>query len=322
MTDEQRLNEALHHIVPSPPERPERGAAVVGRVRRRRRRTTGAVGLGVAAVVAAAVAVPAALSGTGDREGPVAAPSPTATEAAVEVSCPPQDEKPTGPGTLPEGATTVRLCQGPGMPFQAPADALTTDVDDLVELVNAQPEGERNPMCTMDLGPGYQLVFGYPDGEQRAVTGELYGCHELRVGSVARTNPEAPYRQFIRSLREQRSSQELPADAAVLQDCPADVPEGSPVARTDEMVVATLCVGDPAASRNEWTAVPVPEEDLAVLLTDRAPVSYDPDAPTLLLIGSTAWGDRTIFYLDGRRSPGPDARAILDRLTAEAAAQR
>lgn len=314
MTDEQRLNDALHHIVPTPPDRPERGAAVVERVRRRRRRTAGAVALGVAAVVTAAVAVPAALSSGGEGEGPVADPSPTVTARAVEATCPPRDQEPTGPGTLPTGAITVRLCQGPGMAFQAPADALTTGVGDLVELVNAQPEGARDPMCTMDLGVGYQLVFGYPDGEQRAVSGELYGCHELRVGAVARTNPEAPYRRFIRSLRDQRADQTPPADAASRPGCAS---EHSPIARPAEMVAATLCVRYPTATEAEPVAIDVPDADLPALLDDwtRRDAAYDPEAPQLDLVGETAWGDRTSRYLDLTRwAPGPEAQIVLDRL--------
>jgi hypothetical protein len=317
MTDEQRLTDALHEIVPTPPERPGRAPAVEELVRRRRRRTGAATMLAAVAVVVAAVAVPAALSGGGEvPETPVAQPTP-------ELTCPPAGHKPTGPGTLPEGASAVRLCTGPGMPFDAPADALVTDPDQLVAAVNARPEAPEHAMCAMDLGRGYTLAFGYPGGEVRYVTGELYGCHELQVGSVTRTNAAAPYFQFVRMLRDQRARLDPPGHAAAPVAC-TDARRGdSPVARPGEMVVGTLCVHYPTASDSEPIGVGVPDEDLSVLLDDgqqtRPDAGYDIHAPTLLLVGETAWGDLTSRYYDAGWAPGPDAQAILDRLVAEAA---
>jgi len=91
-----------------------------------------------------------------------------------------------------------------------PADVLTTDVDELVALVNEQPVADPTAMCTMELGRGYQLVFAYDDGATYTVTGELYSCHNLHVGSVTRTGAEAPFRQFHRSL----GADSLGADAS------------------------------------------------------------------------------------------------------------
>lgn len=315
MTDEQRLSDALHQIVPTPPERPERAPAVEERVRRHRRRTGVATVLVAAAVVAAAVAVPVTLS-RGDGPGTDAEPA-----ATPEISCPATpDEEPSGPGTLPGGATAVRLCSGPGVPFDAPDDALTTGVEDLVDLVNAQPERDGQPMCTMDLGRDYALVFGYPDGTTRTVTGQLYGCHDLQVGSVTRTNPEAPFELFVRSLRDQRAALEPPADAASTPVCGTDdtMGDGSPVARPEEMVVGTLCVLHESKGADEVVPVEVPEEDLALLLTDgHVSGGGFPGGPTLVLVGKSAWGDVTSRLLSAGWTPGPEAQAVLDDLIAQ-----
>ncbi|GAB3199441.1 hypothetical protein GCM10027062_16110 [Nocardioides hungaricus] len=327
MTDERRLSETLHRIVPTPPDRPERRTAVAERVRRHRRRTAATTvavaAVVVGAVVGAAVAVPAALSGADGDADPVAT---TPTTQASELTCPPTDQRPTGPGTLPAGATAVRLCQGPGTPFDAPADALTTDVDRVVELVNAQPELERGTGCELDFGTGYQLAFAYEGGETRTVAGRLYGCRDLQVGSVTRTNPEAPYRLFVRLLRAQRATLDPPDTPGTTPSC--ELGGTSPVARPGEMTTAVLCVRYQTVSELDPLPVPVSPDDLRVLLTDRVPAPpngpYNPDAPTLLLVGETAWGDRVYRIMSdpGRLGPGPDARRILDRLVAEAGTPR
>lgn len=207
MTDEQRLTDALHEIVPSPPHQPGRGPAVEERVRRRRRRTGAATVLAAAAVVVAAVAVPAALSGGDGPDDRIAAPDPT---SAPDLTCPPKDQGSTSPDTLPTGAVAVRLCPAGEIDFEVPAGVLTTDVDQLVETVNEQPVADPMAMCTMEMGRAYQLVFAYDDGEAYTVTGELYGCRDLQVGSVTRDGAEAPFREFQRSLRHDS----LDADAS------------------------------------------------------------------------------------------------------------
>ena len=120
MTDEQRLSEAFEHLVPQPPARPERSAAVTRRVRRTRQRRAATVVVGAALAVAAAVTAPTVL-GSDD-------PPPRVEVATAEPTCAGPARGPSD-GTLPAGATAVRLCPGKGTPFQPPDDVLTSGVD-------------------------------------------------------------------------------------------------------------------------------------------------------------------------------------------------
>jgi hypothetical protein len=69
-------------------------------------------------------------------------------------------------------------------------------------------------------------------------------------------------------------------------------------------------------------AVPVPDDDLPVLLADwvRSDHPLRDQVPPLMLVGRTAWGDQTARYLvsDDTWAPTPAARAVLDQLIAEA----
>jgi hypothetical protein len=317
------LHDLLHAAVPEPPAAPDRAAGARDRARRHRRRTTAGVAVAAALVVAAVAAVPVLTSDDRPGVSRPTAPTPTPTptpEPPVEAPCPAVDEPTHGPATVLEGAVLVRLCQGIGVEFDAPADALTTDVAAVAAAINDQPSGPVPLSCTMDLGRGYQLVFGYPDGHTQNVAGELYGCHSLSVGGTSRSDPEKPYRTFIRLLRAQRAASTPPASDVVRPSCGrGGFDRTSPVARPKEMAVGTLCVRYESASETDPVAVPVSAGDLEVLLHDwvvGGPPAYDSDAPTLLLVGATAWGDRVSLPMDqvGIRVPGPDAERILDRL--------
>ena len=54
----------------------------------------------------------------------------------------------------------------------------------------------------MDLGPGYRIAFGYDDGSSFVVSGQLYGCHTLVVGSGYRADPEAAQAAFLGLLAD------------------------------------------------------------------------------------------------------------------------
>jgi hypothetical protein len=210
MSDDQWLRDGLADAVPEPPINPDRAHAAE-RLARRRRRTTSLAVAGTAAAVVAGAVLAASLTRGGDDGGSdddllVAEPSPV-------VECPPAPKDgaidpidvpdPAAPDAVPEGATSARLCQGPGMEFQAPDAALVTDVEALVAAVNAlEPTGPPE-VCTLDLGPGYRIAFGYDDGSTFVVSGQLYGCHTLVVGSGYRTNPEAAEKEFRTLLRAQ-----------------------------------------------------------------------------------------------------------------------
>lgn len=338
MSDDDRLRDQLQALVPHPPPTPGRAAAVRDLHRRSRRRTTVAV-VTVAAVAVVALAT-APLLTSGDEPGvtrpATQTPTPTPSPADPEAFTCPAPRAQADTDTVPAGAAAVHLCPGSGTGFDAPSDALVTDVDELAGVVNRQPlvTAPGQNVCQTDLGPGYVLAFEYADGSIVPVGGDLYGCHELRVGTSTRGHPERPWSTFISLLRTQRAASTI---AHRIPHRPAcgdqrfDTGSGiSPVAGPDEMVAATLCVSYDTTIEHDPQGVPVPADDLAVLLADRArhrdPVGTegcDVDTPSWVLVGSSAWGDLVTadgwcgVWNDGRGIGGPpglEAQRVLDRL--------
>ena len=250
-------------------------------------------------------------------------------------------EAPSGaPGTVPPGATSARLCLGSGTSFHEPTDALITDVDALADVVDDLDPVDRGRGCTLDLGIGYRLVFGYPEGTAADVTGRLYGCREVTVGDVDLAGADRPWNAFLDALREQRTTTTPPRHVGA-PTCRA--PRGrqraliSPVALPSEMTEATLCVLAPRTSKVTHRSR-IKKVELRILLADRATGSDEVvpsdadcarDPRTFVLRGVTAWGDRVEMagscgsVIDPGRltgggttywHPGPEARAILDRL--------
>lgn len=198
MSDEQWLRERLADAVPEPPINPDR-ARSAEKLARRRRRTTAAGALGVVGVIAGAAALTAALAnGDGGRSGDdqVADPPPV-------VECPPAKAKdgvvqgtaidqpdPSAPDAVPDGATSARICQGPGTTVEVSPDPVP-DATELAATINALLPTAPPEICPMDLGPGFRIVFGYADGSRFVVSVKLYGCQEVVVGSGYRTATQA-----------------------------------------------------------------------------------------------------------------------------------
>lgn len=157
----------------------------------------------------AAVALTLTLAGCGDSGDDEANdPAGTPTSNAAPPECPPEPEEgkpdpidepdPDAPDAVPSGATSARLCQGVGTPVDGADTLLTTDVADLVDAINGLKTTPKPEMCTADMGPGYRLVFGYPDGSTFVVSGKTYGCRELVVGSGYRTPAPKALKEFQR----------------------------------------------------------------------------------------------------------------------------
>ena len=197
MRDEQWLREGLADAVPEPPANPDR-ARGAERLARRRRRTTGLAVVGTAGAVGAAAVLTATLaSGGGGKDDDKAA-----TDPAAAVQCPPAEVEggvieeaaidrpdPDAPEAVPEGATSARICAGPGV-SQASAvpDQPVSDVAAMVDAVNGLERTGPPEICTSDFGPGYRIAFGYDDGTRFVVSLKLYGCNEVVVGSGYRAD--------------------------------------------------------------------------------------------------------------------------------------
>jgi hypothetical protein len=213
---EDRLRDRLHSAVPDGPDEPVRAGAARAYAARRRRRTR--TSLGVAAVVVAVGGVsvlPSVLGGDDGGSAPVAT-SPSATGATAiagePYACPPKPPKhrtSDAPGDqVPEGALLARLCvAGVGTTWQPPADALTSDVDALVRVVNDQEVLPDSQPCTMELGPAYTLTFQYADGSTVTVQGELFGCRALTVGDATYRGADQVHDRFLGFLHQQRRAE-------------------------------------------------------------------------------------------------------------------
>lgn len=335
MSDDDWLRDELSDAVPTPPPAPGR-ADGARRIARRARRTTVLVGGAAAASVLAVAGVVAVVSGGSapDRgDDRLTAVSPIDAPA-----CPAQPvdaRTQTGPAEVPDGATSVRLCPGSGTPVAIPRDALVTDVDGLAATINGLERQPADAACTLELGPGFQLVFAYPDGATVVADGGLYGCRVVTVAGVARVGAQEVWDRFTTLLRAQRERLTPPAapnQAALV--CTDKTPEQRPgpgVARADDLAFAVLCLG------TGWAVIPADDvaalrADIAAHTEENAPFTNCVAAqPFPRIIGWSAWGDPieitsecgdSWFVTDQATHavwrPSPAAAPIVDRLVSEA----
>jgi hypothetical protein len=336
--DEHWLREQLGAAVPAPPGSTDRLARLrAGRQQARRRRAAAVVVCGCLAVVGATVAAPMLLAG-GDRpEITPTDPSTTTAAVAPTLDCPPVrvGESDRGPATLATGAMGARLCDG-GLVRSAgaPRDILSLGLDALVASVNAQPKGSE--ACFGPLGDRYLLLLAYPDGTERRVSLDFSGCGSLRVGTVARHNPDQPYEKFMDLLGQQRATATPPAGDLPDPVCLAQHTGMSAIADPGEMVAARLCVTYNDNGRT--TSVAVPAADLETILEawrtgpktpeEKGP-GCGPTTPTWVLSGVTRWADSVQITAECDRPTNgqdwvtlsPTAQAVIDRLVAEAGVQ-
>lgn len=237
--------------------------------------------------------------------------------------------------SIPLGATSVLLCRGPGQDFQEPADALTTNIRELVDLVNEQPRRPRPDACPDDFGFGYRLVFSYPDGTAMDMTGELYGCPHMNVGDEVKQNPRRVWEFFREALRDQRAATPPPPSDGQPACGDRGSREHSPIGTSAEMRRAVMCpflFRDP----DRGGSAAFTEQDLAVLLADQATADHTRDGfddsgctaelREFDIVGITAWGDHVsmdgicgvLHDEEGYWRPGPEALAVIDRLFDEA----
>lgn len=231
--------------------------------------------------------------------------------AGLESGCPAPETALRFPeGDLPSGATAVRLCAGvpAGMTMRAvpPLDALVTDVDRVIEVVNdlEAPRGQSGEQgfCTSDGGADLAYWFGYPDGDWRAVGLGAYGCRILQVGQdMTRDEGTAVASAFAEALAAQREASTPPAhhDQAV---CEWLAPHarfsplpGQPV----ELRTAVLCRN---TGRYRVRARQVPADLIDRInkgLMARPPAADCPEPREVMTLeGWTVWGDRQIYFVE------------------------
>lgn len=331
MTDENWLRDGLADAVPTPPASPDRADGARAMARRARRTTAVVIGGAAASVLAVAGVVAVVSGGEGsphDADDVVAA-SPY--DAPACPASPVDARTQVGPDHVPDGASSVRLCAGNGNPIEVPVDALVTGVDEVAEAVNGLPTAAADQGCTMELGPGYQLVFAYSDGPPVVASGDLYGCRPVVVHGVERTGADVPWQRFIDLLRAQRERLRPQAPDASRIDCAAQ-PASPTLGRAQDLAVAAVCVGD-------GTPATVTDDELDLLLGDMAAhttknagyVDCASSPPFPRIVGLTTWGDRveirsdcgdSWFSVDDATNsiwqPSPAAGPIIERLVAKA----
>ncbi len=275
--------------------------------------------------------------GSASTSGSVSA-SPTGDPGPV-VTCPRAtllDPDPALPDEVPDGATSVRLCDGGDDKVTPPGDALTTAVASVVSAVNAQPLVTRG--CVDRRIPEYALAFGYPDGTTFTVAGRFTGCGELLVGSARRAKAGPALHTFVERLLTQRATATPPAPTVDPADLDCAKPREDwtwPLGEPTGLTVAVLCVGQPARP-GEARRVTIPRDDLKALVRsmrkDPRPLN-EPFAcsafPTVehWIVGADAWGDPITmtrvcvglsYGADREWRPRQQAREIIQRLTARA----
>lgn len=264
----------------------------------------------LAAALAAGVLILTGCNAAGGSRAESRAPVP----AGLDAGCPSAQTQVRLPGgDLPTGATRVRLCPGApltdfngdpiGGTIQGPADLLTTDVGELVALVNAQPGVGRNTMCNSDAGPELVYWFGYPGGDWRAVQFGSYGCNLLTIGEDLRREGGVEFASaFTDSLVSQREGQATPrtGQAVACPAWPGVNPHSALMLPDVELSVATWCIS-PRAPRVREAAV---SPDLVSRLT----AELWPGLPTRThtcgeaafswIEALTPWGDSVGYSID------------------------
>lgn len=302
MTEEQWLRDALTASLPDPPANPSRAADSINRARKARHRTavlvTACAALLVAGTVTSALMrTPEKITPSGESSRIGLLESDYCPDAPRNPRAPHFFDKPTpgNPSAVPAGATLARLCAGNGHLIDVPTDPLTESLPTLIDATNDLPHLGRGVGCTDDLGYGYRIMFGYPDGSGFMVSGALYGCGFVVVGADQRLGASDLLKKFADLLRHQRSDQQAPTLTSEVRNSVAcEAPQQTPpVARPEDIVVGVLCV----QAAGERLKAPIPNSDLAVLRDDlrrnvrRVAYPECTNTPEIRVVGLSAWGE-------------------------------
>lgn len=231
--------------------------------------------------------------------------------ASLATRCPGPEVVPQFPAgdRLPTGATQVRICNftgdvmkgmkgHPELDFRVPVDALTTDVDRVVDMINAAaattPEdSEGRTFCGGVGAPTQVLWFSYPETDF-AVTYNLGGCDGMRVGDTAVEGADEVAATLSGLLWEQRDGMRPPT-VGLRARCSPNVVEDTPLVLTDrlDLVDAVLCEYPGGVRQARLT-----REALAAVNADFSAVGgyQETSCRPRMLRGVTAWGDRFTWW--------------------------
>jgi len=240
------------------------------------------------------------------------------------------------------------LCDSGQFPWRPPSELLREDLDGLLAEISALAPYvlESGTFCPADGGSGFTMMFGYPDGDVTAVSGDTGGCSTVEAGSGEYRGADDLLADVIERFTEARAGQDPPerSSPAVL-DCNKDVEFDylrSRTGRLRDSIRALSCWGRNAPGPGAFHVREVAERDLRVLVRDALSHqvrrnSYSPgvcdDRPYFFwqdLLLETTWGDALVLRgvcdeflvrqaedANGRSTfwrPGPQAQRILDGL--------
>jgi hypothetical protein len=291
---------------------------------------------------------------TGCRESSQASPvEPGPVIAGLAEQCPdPATPIPyPADGRVPEGAVGVRLCNGVEFggrldlqfDIDAPADELTTDVEDVIGVVNSSQPTPPEGVCPLDAGADLVFWFRYPDDTARAVRYERYGCRDIAIGAAQRRQGgEDLHQAFSDLLLRQREGMQAP-DGTSRPDCaqPDQLALNTALDITESVDLdrVAICLDVPDENGSEWQ----PMAELAPRQVQRLEDDYRLSKVSdgmecrrevfTRILAFTTWGDRvdlwggcwnyevpTIRRPGGRGflayQPSPGVQRMLERLIA------
>ncbi len=209
--------------------------------------------------------------------------------------------------------------------FGAPRDALTTNVDRVVDLVNAGTEAQGELICAGVGGPTQVLWFSYPETDL-AVTFHDGACEDLDRGGTAVTGGDAVAAELSRLLWEQRTTR-APPTLNVRADCSSGQNRDTPLILDERVDAVDAVICEYTADVHQARLGP---DELAALNAEFHAEEHSSPGPaceTRMLRGVTVWGDRFSWFgscwdfeipgaypRDLRWQPGPQLRAALDSL--------
>ncbi|AQP50535.1 hypothetical protein [Tessaracoccus flavescens] len=196
---------------------------------------------------------------------------------------------------LTRGAVRAWLCgDAPeGMGTVGPVDALTTDVDRILDFFNDQPAlDSANKDCGYEYSTVVRVVLEYDDGSTTVVKGAEEGCSELTDGHTQKQSGD-----FVAAMVDLWKAQRadlaemgpeleflphmcLPAQYSLIQG------------KVGDAVGGVACVGETPADA-KWVDL---SEDLARRIGEEAAKATQEEAVQMgtmrWVVLSTAWGDQ------------------------------
>lgn len=232
--------------------------------------------------------------------------------------CPDPEAAPTsvadhGADTLPAGARAALLCLHDNhLAWVPPRDRLTTGLDRLVALVDAQQV--HDPASDLACGgvgaPAWAIVLQY-DGGTRTITGDNGGCWDLLVGGTQRVGSAHVFDAYLHALLRQRHGRS-PSDVGHARPrCPLRLRSDgafSPLADASHLASAVLCRVDGTrtvhATRLTRAQVATLRHEFATATTRRTRSDVlarcHPVTPGVAgaVVGVDDWGDPVTVLLD------------------------